>query len=77
MVPMSGRYSMCTVIKESMPSARIVMDIIKPNATMPRRSRVTAMALSAMSMFVPANRQCIKIDSTGTDNFVALMGTLQ
>eukprot|EP00961_Rhodomonas_salina_P046307 621532-Rhodomonas_salina.1 len=60
-----------------MPSARIVMDIVKPNATMPRRSRVAAMARSAMSMFAPANRQRIKIDSTGNDNFVALMGTLQ
>eukprot|EP00961_Rhodomonas_salina_P251389 3398926-Rhodomonas_salina.1 len=60
-----------------MPSARIVMDIVKPNATMPRCSRVTAMARSAMSMFAPTNRQHIKIDSTGNDNFVALMGTLQ
>eukprot|EP00961_Rhodomonas_salina_P276953 3742738-Rhodomonas_salina.1 len=77
MVLMSGRYLMCTAIKESMPSARIVMDILKPDATMPRRSRVTAMARSAMSMFLPANRQRIKIDSTGNDNFVALMGTLQ
>eukprot|EP00961_Rhodomonas_salina_P213098 2877946-Rhodomonas_salina.4 len=82
MILMTGCYLMRTAIKESMPSARIMMerimmDIIKPDAPMPRSSRVAAIARSAMSMFVPANRQCIKINTTGNDNFVALMGTLQ
>eukprot|EP00961_Rhodomonas_salina_P228268 3085529-Rhodomonas_salina.3 len=55
------------------------MDIIKPDIPMPRSSRVEVVVQSAISMFVPANRQSIKINliQVGNNNFAALMGTLQ
>eukprot|EP00961_Rhodomonas_salina_P001746 24110-Rhodomonas_salina.1 len=44
-VPMSGRYSICTAIKEAIPTARITMDIITPPLSEPpRRSLVAAFA---------------------------------
>eukprot|EP00961_Rhodomonas_salina_P018246 245316-Rhodomonas_salina.1 len=78
-VPMSGRYSIHTAIKESIPTARVVMDIIDPPAApLPRRFRLAAFARSASSVFLQqSTRQRIKIDSKGNNNFVALMGTLQ
>eukprot|EP00961_Rhodomonas_salina_P074401 999398-Rhodomonas_salina.1 len=76
---MSGCYSIRTAIGESVPSARIVMDIINPQVKKPQLSSLASAARSAISMFTPqaTNQQCIKINCTGNDNFVALMGTLQ
>eukprot|EP00961_Rhodomonas_salina_P142836 1922991-Rhodomonas_salina.1 len=68
---MSGRYSMRTAIGESVPSARIVMDIINPAVKKPQRSRLASAARLAISMFAPqaTNRKRIKINCTGNDNF--------
>eukprot|EP00961_Rhodomonas_salina_P206417 2786484-Rhodomonas_salina.1 len=53
------------------------MDIINPPIKKPQCSRIASAAQSAISMFTPANQQLIKINCTGNDDFVALMGTLQ
>eukprot|EP00961_Rhodomonas_salina_P278302 3760390-Rhodomonas_salina.1 len=75
-VPMSGRYSISTCIKEAKPQARITMDIIAPKVHVPeRRSRMGGFARSIKDAL--GGKQCINIDSKGNANFVALMGTLQ
>eukprot|EP00961_Rhodomonas_salina_P205919 2779699-Rhodomonas_salina.1 len=79
---MRGKYSIRTAVKESIPSARKMTDIIAPPISLPpRRSQVAAFTRSISGLvFTQANKQGkqrIKIDSTGNNNFVALMCTLQ
>eukprot|EP00961_Rhodomonas_salina_P176439 2377986-Rhodomonas_salina.1 len=76
---MTGRYSIRTAIKESIPSACITMDILEqPIPDPPRRSRVAVFACVVSNLILGrTTHQRIKIDSSGNNNFVALMGTLQ
>eukprot|EP00961_Rhodomonas_salina_P115525 1555032-Rhodomonas_salina.2 len=78
---MSGRYSMCTAVKDAVPTARVVMDIIAPPMPQPaRRSNLAALARSVSGLVMRNEmRQRIKINNTckGNTNFIALMGTLQ
>eukprot|EP00961_Rhodomonas_salina_P129685 1746416-Rhodomonas_salina.2 len=73
---------MHTAVKESIPSVSIMTDIIAPPISLPPlQSQVAAFAHSISGLvFTQANKQGkqrIKIDSTGNNNFVALMCTLQ
>eukprot|EP00961_Rhodomonas_salina_P205409 2772727-Rhodomonas_salina.1 len=76
---MSGRYSISTAVKEAVPTARVMMDIIAlPTPPPVRRSRIAHYARSVLSLLMKnTTRQRIKIDTTGNTNFVALMGALQ
>eukprot|EP00961_Rhodomonas_salina_P117242 1578170-Rhodomonas_salina.1 len=78
-VPMSGRYLIRTAVKEAVPTARVMMDIISPPTPPPvLQSRIAHYALSVSSLLMKNTMlQRIKIDTTGNTNFVALMGALQ
>eukprot|EP00961_Rhodomonas_salina_P268610 3629976-Rhodomonas_salina.1 len=50
-IPMSGRYSIRTAVKDTVPTARVVMDIIAPPTPQPaRRSNLAALARSVSGL---------------------------
>eukprot|EP00961_Rhodomonas_salina_P175645 2368587-Rhodomonas_salina.1 len=87
---MSGRHSIHTVIKEAIPGAVIVSDILLPPAFVPpvRRSAIAKVARTVIDLIkgnlksrMPGNgvtaKQRLQINTKGNTNFVALMGAMQ